>query len=110
MSAFVKFLSEQRGGVLHDDLNDKLRELIAAVAAEGKGGKIVLTIGIKPAEKSDGAVFVTDDVKVTIPAPKKSSSIFYTSPENNLVRDDPRQTKMELREVGPSATTLRNLA
>jgi hypothetical protein len=29
-------------------------------------------------------------------------SIFFATPENNLTRIDPRQTTMELREIGPA--------
>jgi hypothetical protein len=42
------------------------------------------------------------DVKLAAPAPVPGVSIFYPTPEGNLVRQDPRQQSMELREIGPA--------
>ena len=98
---FHDFLREHRGGVSHNELSDSLQELVAAVTAEGKGGTLTFKITVKPAGKS-GGLEVSDDIKVAAPRPTKSASIFFASPENNLVRQDPRQTTMELREIGPA--------
>jgi hypothetical protein len=96
---FSLFLSEHRNGVLHDELSDKLQELVAGVAEEGKAGKLTLTITIKPANAGEGAFAVSDEIKITPPKETKSGSIFFVSPENNLIRDDPRQRTLDLREV-----------
>jgi hypothetical protein len=95
---FLDFLREHRGGVTHDELSDALQELVAAVTAEGKGGTLTFKIKVKPAGKS-GALEVTDEVKVTAPAQTRSASIFYASPENNLIREDPKQIKLDLRQI-----------
>ncbi len=98
----LDFLREHRNGVTHDELSDALQDLVAAVTAEGKGGSLTFTISIKPADKG-GALIVTDSIKVKPPAQTRSASIFYASPDNNLVRDDPKQAKMDLREIPMSA-------
>jgi hypothetical protein len=108
MSGFIKFLQEHRGGHTHDDLSDALRELIAAVSDEGRGGTLTLTISVKPIGKGDG-LEVGADFKINAPKPKVGVSIFFASPEGDLVRQDPRQQTMELREVGP-ASVARSLA
>ena len=100
---FMDFLRQQRNGVTHDELSDALQNLVAAVAEEGKGGALTFTITVKPAESGDGAMLVTDDIKVRPPKRSKSASIFFVSPENNLVREDPRQTTLALREIGAGA-------
>lgn len=105
---FMDFLREHRGGSTHDDLSEKLQELVAAVTEEGKSGTLTLTISVKPLGKGDG-LEVGADVKIKPPVPKVGVSIFFASPENNLVRQDPRQQAMELREVGP-ASAARSLA
>ncbi|HUN01075.1 MAG TPA: hypothetical protein PLI96_11410 [Halothiobacillus sp.] len=96
---FSLFLGEHRGGVLHDEISDALQEVVASVANEGKAGKLTLTITVKPANAGEGALAVTDDIKLTLPKETKSGSIFFVSPENNLIREDPRQRSLELREV-----------
>ncbi len=98
---FADLLREHRNGATHDELSDKLQELVAAVVEEGKSGTLSLTISIKPMGKGDGFE-VSAAVKLAAPKPTPGVSIFFASPENNLVRQDPRQTNLELREVGPS--------
>jgi hypothetical protein len=105
--AFNDFLREHRNGTTHDDLSDRLQELVAAVSEENKGGKLVLTITIKPMGKGDG-LEVGAEIKLSPPRSVPGMSIFFASPENNLVRQDPRQQTMELREA-PPAHVARNL-
>jgi hypothetical protein len=99
---FMDFLREHRGGRTHDELSDALQSLVAAVTEENRGGKITLTISIKPIGKGDG-LEVAAETKIAAPKPAPGASIFFASPENNLVRQDPRQATMELREVGPAS-------
>jgi hypothetical protein len=99
---FADLMREHRNGVTHDELSDALQELVSAVSEEGKGGTLTLTISVKPLGKHDG-VEVGADIKVKAPKPKIGVSVFFVSPENNLVRQDPRQATMELREIGPSS-------
>ena len=99
--AFHDFLREHRGGVTHDDISDALQTVVAAVVEEGKVGTLTITIKIKPLGKADG-LEVSADVKASPPKTTPGVSIFFVSPENNLVRQDPRQQSMELREVGPA--------
>jgi hypothetical protein len=105
--AFREFLSEHRSGVTHDELSDAMQALVTAVVEEGRSGKLVLTISVKPVGKS-GALEVGADIKVGEPKPIAGVSIFYATPEGNLIRQDPRQTALELREV--PAVVARNLA
>jgi hypothetical protein len=105
---FMDFLREHRNGSTHDDLSDALQALVAAVTEEGKAGTVTLTIKVKPLGKSDG-LEVAAEIKSSPPKAAAGVSIFFASPENNLVRQDPRQQTMELREVGP-ASVARSLA
>lgn len=98
---FMDFLREHRGGLTHDELSDKLQELVAAVNEEGKGGTLTIAIKIKPLGKGDGLEVATD-VKLAAPKATPGTSIFFSTPDNNLVRVDPRQQSMELREIGPT--------
>jgi hypothetical protein len=102
---FNDMLREHRNGITHDTLSDKLQELVAAVTQEQRAGKLVLTIGIKPMGKGDG-LEVSAEVKITPPKETPGVSIFFSSPECNLVRADPRQQNLELREIGPATAHL----
>lgn len=99
---FYDFLREHRNGVTHDELADALNELVAAVIEENKAGTLTFTVAIKPMGKSDG-FDVSAEIKTKPPKKTPGSSVFFATPDNNLVRQDPRQATMELREVGPAA-------
>jgi hypothetical protein len=114
---FLDLLREHRGGLTHDELSEALQELIEGVVAERKAGKMTLELTIKP--QGDGAVMVVSEVKVKPPKPADRASLFFVTPENNLVRQDPRQPNLPLREIGgkqapieigPSASVARGLA
>ena len=99
---FMDFLREHRTGITHDILSDALQELVAAVTQEGKAGKLVLTIGVKPMGKSDG-LEVSAQIECKPPKETAGVAIFFPTPDNNLVRVDPRQQAMELHEVPAAA-------
>jgi hypothetical protein len=100
---FYDFLREHRNGLTHDELADALNSLVAAVSEEGKSGSLTFTVNIRPIDKGDG-LEVSADVKVKPPKKTPGTSIFFVTPDNNLVRQDPRQTSMELREVTPASS------
>ncbi len=106
---FLDFLREHRNGVSHDELSDALQELVAAVVEEGKAGRLTLTISVKPADTGGGALLVADDIKIVPPKRTKSGSIFFASPENNLIRQDPKQTTLPLRDINPGASEARDI-
>ena len=99
---FMDILRELRGGNVHDQLSDELQALVAAVTQEGKAGTLTLKLTVKPRGKGDGLDVATE---ITMKPPKETPgvSIFYPTPDNNLVRVDPRQASMELHEV-PAAS------
>ena len=84
------------GGVFIDTASDKLSELVAAVDSSGKAGKIDLTITVKKATRS-GAMHITGKVKLTKPAEEPMEAMLFATPDGNLVADDPRQQKLELK-------------
>ena len=86
---FDHTLRELRFGECLDELSAEMSKLVAAVGNTGKAGSVTLTIKLKPA--GGGSVEVADDIKSKIPTLPKGSSIFFATPENNLVRNDPRQ-------------------
>jgi hypothetical protein len=90
------------GGVFIDTASDKLAELVAAVDASGKSGRIDLSISVKKATRG-GAMILSGKVKLTKPAEEPMEAMLFATPEGNLVADDPYQQKLELKSVA-SAT------
>ena len=96
----MDLIREHRSGATHDELSDALRDLVAKVSDEGKGGKLTITISVKPIGKGDG-LEVGIEHKLALPKETPGTAIFFATPDNALVRQDPRQQTMELREIGP---------
>src|SRR5581483_2935362 len=93
---FNQWLLEQRGGLLHGELTQKLAEVVAAAVKTEKNGTLTLKIEVKPEE--GGIVFVTDDIKVKVPE-LRGAVLYHTDEAGNMTRDNPRQTSLPLREV-----------
>lgn len=75
----------------------KLAEVIAAVVANNKAGSLALKIDIKPS--TAGALAVKAEVVIKKPKGLPPESLLWPTPEGNLLADDPRQTKLELKPV-----------
>lgn len=97
MRTFADALSILEGGALSQDLTEQQREIIAAInnaVAEGaKRGKGSLTLKLDYTYDGD-FIEIQADVKTTIPKEKRGRSVLWTTPDNNLCRNDPRQNEM----------------
>ena len=82
-----------------DAAGEKFSELINAVTSHQKAGVLKLTINVKPS--TAGALAVKADVTITKPKGLPPESLLWATPDGNLVGEDPKQTKLELREVTP---------
>lgn len=90
------------GGVFVDMASEKLSELVNAVDASSKSGKIDLTINVKKATRG-GAMHITGKIKLTKPAGEPMEALLFATPEGNLVADDPHQQKLDLK-IAPGAS------
>lgn len=75
----------------------KFSELIQAVSAHNKAGKLTLKIDIKPS--TAGTLAVRADVSITKPKGMPAESLLWPTPEGNLLAEDPRQNKLDLKPV-----------
>lgn len=95
---FTDVIRDMRFGEMLDELDCDLNQLVTAVESTGKSGTLTITMTLKPS--SSGAIEVTDAVKVKLPKLAKGSSLFFATPEGNLVRNNPRQDELPgLKEV-----------
>lgn len=88
---FTDTLRELRQGICLAELSEHMQTLVQQVQATNKGGRLILTIDVKPAERINGAVVITDDVKVKLPEIKSDGTLMWPTPEGNLERNNPRQ-------------------
>jgi len=82
---------------LLDHAGAKFSEVIAAVVANNKAGSLTMKIDVKPS--TAGALAVKAEVKITKPKGLPPESLLWPTPEFNLMAEDPRQTKLELKPV-----------
>ncbi len=102
-NSFDKTLRELRRGAVIDECSQALAQVVAAVRATGKPGKLKLELSIVPTSRGDSCcVTVLDDVSVKLPRLEKAITIFYANEENLLQRNDPRQQELGLRQVEPA--------
>jgi hypothetical protein len=82
---------------LLDHAGDQFAELIKAICSTNKAGQLTLKVDIKPS--TAGAMAVKASVSIKKPKGLPPESLLWPTPEGNLLADDPRQMKMELKTV-----------
>lgn len=98
---FVTTLAQIERGNIVIELDEGLAEIVAAVQATGKKGKVTLTIDVKKISKGDDpAMEVKAEVKLTLPHRDRVSTIMYAD-HGLLVRSDPRQQEIKGLEPAP---------
>ncbi len=103
-NTFESVLRNQRKGAMASELSTKLCELTKAVMAFSKPGKITLTLSVDPNSGDGSQVSVEDKIELKLPQPTKPKSIFYTTEEGQLVRENPEQPTLDLKVVGETET------
>ena len=106
---FSQFLMEQRGGGMHGELSEKLREVVAAVVEHGKAGQMILTIKVTPLKAAEGQYVVVDDVKCKTPEGDRGASLYFADEDGNLSRSNPSQPELPLREIPADDGTAREV-
>lgn len=97
--AFALLLQELRDGKTHTEMCIGMDELIAAVAVTGKAGSITLKIDVKPASKGTDVdkILILDKITTTLPKPERGSDFYWVTSDNELSRNHPKQTTLDLR-------------
>jgi hypothetical protein len=82
---------------LLDHAGEQFAELIKAIVSTNKAGTLTLKVDVKPS--TAGAMAVKASVSIKKPKGLPPESLLWATPDGNLVADDPRQMKMELKPV-----------
>jgi hypothetical protein len=95
-NSFLATLQRHRGGRLLAQASGKLAEVVAGVHDTGKAGTVTLTLTIKPAQRGQSAVVVTDKLTGKVPTLEAEASFWFATPAGQLCKEDPRQTTFEM--------------
>lgn len=108
---FFRLLRVLDEGNLPVDLHTAIGGLVQAVKNTGKGGKLTITIAVKPTKGNSERVLFDPTLKVTEPKIETSTTLMYVSDDGSLSREDPRQPKLpghgpaEVRRFVPDQQT-----
>jgi hypothetical protein len=94
---FTDILGEIENGQILRDITEALCNVTHAVRETRKKGKITLTLELVPTGR--GSVELHADFKAVEPEHDRPSTLFFITPDGTLVRDDPNQARLPLREV-----------
>lgn len=94
---FTDVLGDLAGGEISSELTAALAEVVAAVRETRKVGSLALNIKVRP--NGEDTVMVTADIKPKVPEPARGDTLFFTTTDGSLRRDDPQQRDLPLRDV-----------
>ena len=80
-----------------DAAGAKFSELIRAVTENNKAGKLTLKIDVKPS--TAGTLAIKAECTITKPKGMPAESLLWPTPDGNLMAEDPRQTKLDLKPI-----------
>ncbi|SAK53219.1 hypothetical protein AWB78_01305 [Caballeronia calidae] len=86
------------GGTLIDTASDQMNDLVRAIDENGGTGKLVIEVTVKKATRG-GAMLVTGKTTLKKPADEPMEAMLFATPDGNLLADDPRQQKLDLKRV-----------
>lgn len=95
-------------GAFLDRCSERMAKLVRAVEDTGKAGKLVITLEVKRGTK--GAMLIRPEVATKVPEAKPEPTMLWSTPEGNLTADNPKQQKLDLRQVPTDTGEPRNLA
>ncbi|MEO6145910.1 MAG: hypothetical protein ABIT70_02435 [Sulfuriferula sp.] len=88
--------------------SESLAELVKGVSAYNKAGSLTLKISIRPS--TAGAMAVTGKVTPIVPKGAPTESLLWPTPEGNLLSEDPKQKKFDLRPVAAMVPDLKPIS
>lgn len=95
--SFADILPELEGGDALNDFSESIERLTERVRETGKPGAVSLKITVAP--NGDNSVELSVALAEKLPEGKRPKNIFFVDENNGLRREDPRQSRFELRPV-----------
>ncbi|WP_067470109.1 hypothetical protein [Actinomadura macra] len=96
---FADVLRDLGRATVIDEAAVQLQQLASTVAETGKKGRLVLTVEIQPMKGHEAALMVHAKTDLKLPSSEPIGGVFFPDQHGNLLREDPRQLSIPLREV-----------
>lgn len=94
---FTDILGELEDGEFLRELTEKLYLVVCAVRETRKPGAVKIAIKVTPTGK--GSVMLDAKADETVPEHDRPSTTFFVDDHGTLLRNDPNQPRLPLREV-----------
>ena len=92
-------LREIRQGKLLNEAADELAILVRAIKDTKKGGSLIITIKVEPLKGDTERVLISGKATTKLPVKEKKSEFMYTTDDDNLSANNPRQPELALHAV-----------
>lgn len=96
-NSFDSMARHQRRGAFLTDISEAVQQCVMSVRERHEPASLTITLKFDPATADADAISVRDEVKVKLPAPKKANTLFFSTEQGQLVRDNPKQAEMDLK-------------
>lgn len=94
----IDVLRQIAGGALLDQAADQFADVVRAIDANGGKGELTIKLTVKKASRGS-AMLITGKSTPKKPAEEPMEAMLWATAEGNLVADDPRQQKLDLKRV-----------
>ena len=108
--AFAQMLAKMRRGQTVEELSEALIEAQQACKDTGKMAVITYQVKIKPEKGMPGMYLMTDEIKTKLPQLDRGASVMFEDANLQLQLEDPRQQKMDLRQVDSAPKETKTVA
>jgi hypothetical protein len=105
---FADVLRDLGKGQVADDAGMLLQSLVEAVQTHGKKGTFTLKIEVAPMKGDVAALLVSAKAEAKPPAGDPIAAVFFADNDHNLVREDPRQLQLPIRDTDTNVAPLRS--
>lgn len=99
---FTDVLGEIENGYFLKELTAKLYDVVRAVQDTHKIGGMKLAIKLTPTGR--GSIEIDAKFDAVIPEHGRPSTTFFVTPDGTMMRNDPNQPRLPLREVADPRT------
>jgi hypothetical protein len=104
---FADILRDLGRGEVIDEAAVMLTELVQSVRSTGKKGNFTLRVEVSPFKGSSRQLMVTARPESKPPKGDPVAAIFFTDDAGNLLRNDPQQPTLPLRDIARADAELR---
>lgn len=99
-NAFDALLRDHNKGRTLADLNEAFPELVRLVRQHGKAGVLTFALKVAPASGGDAKqVSVTGSIAMKAPTAMPRASIYYTTENGNVQKNDPDQAELSFKTL-----------